>query len=99
MNQLFYRYYLGTHERSPGQRHLYVVQDPDTDAPLHMEPQCLTCNLHQYLGSKGRATYINCTYFTAYVSPLAPDGRLTKLMTLVIQIIQEVFTNGWCVIE
>ncbi|XP_054285172.1 inactive dipeptidyl peptidase 10 isoform X2 [Macrosteles quadrilineatus] len=68
-------YYLGTHERSPGQRHLYVVQDPDTDTPLHLEPQCLTCDLTTYLGARARSTYINCSHFNAYISLMPPDGE------------------------
>ncbi|KAG8332085.1 hypothetical protein J6590_028070 [Homalodisca vitripennis] len=67
-------YYLGTHDQKVGQRHLYVVQDPDTDTPLHLEPQCLTCDLHQYLGARARATYVQCNHFSAFVSHLSPDG-------------------------
>ncbi|XP_039280543.1 inactive dipeptidyl peptidase 10 isoform X2 [Nilaparvata lugens] len=61
-------YYLGTHESKPGQRHLYVVRDPATDEPLHVEPECLTCNIHRYLWSS-KNTYTNCSHFNAFVNP------------------------------
>lgn len=64
-------YYLGTHEREPGQQHLYVVRDPSTDDPRRLEPQCVTCGL-QGLAGPDRDHYVNCTHFTAITSPFDP---------------------------
>lgn len=44
-------YYLGTRERRPGQRHLYVVRDPTADDPRRLEPLCVTCDLGEVLWS------------------------------------------------
>lgn len=44
-------YYLGTRERRPGQRHLYIVRDPTADDPRHLEPLCVTCDLGEVLWS------------------------------------------------
>lgn len=44
-------YYLGTREKRPGQRHLYVVRDPAADDPRHFEPLCVTCDLGEVLWS------------------------------------------------
>ncbi|XP_075212470.1 inactive dipeptidyl peptidase 10 isoform X3 [Lycorma delicatula] len=65
-------YYLGTHEAKPGQQHLYVVKDPATDEPLHIEPECLTCDTNRYLWSS-RKQYVNCSHFTAFINPLRHD--------------------------
>lgn len=62
------RYYLASHERKPGQRHLYVLRDPATDDPRRPEPQCITCDLGEVLWSS-RQYYINCTHFNALVRP------------------------------
>ncbi|KAH0539481.1 inactive dipeptidyl peptidase 10 [Cotesia glomerata] len=61
-------YYLGTRERKPGQKHLYVVRDPTTDDPRRLEPLCITCDLGDVLWSS-RFYYTNCTHFGASVSP------------------------------
>ncbi|XP_024889600.1 dipeptidyl aminopeptidase-like protein 6 isoform X1 [Temnothorax curvispinosus] len=61
-------YYLGTREKKPGQRHLYVVRDPAADDPRHFEPLCVTCDLGDVLWSS-RFYYTNCTHFGASVSP------------------------------
>ncbi|XP_011055618.1 PREDICTED: inactive dipeptidyl peptidase 10 isoform X1 [Acromyrmex echinatior] len=61
-------YYLGTREKRPGQRHLYVVRDPAADDPRHFEPLCVTCDLGDVLWSS-RFYYTNCTHFGASVSP------------------------------
>ncbi|XP_026469614.1 inactive dipeptidyl peptidase 10 [Ctenocephalides felis] len=61
-------YYLGTMEKRPGQRHLYVVKDPVHDDPRRTEPQCITCDLGEVLWSS-RYYYSNCTHFNAAVSP------------------------------
>ncbi|KAI4504853.1 hypothetical protein M0802_000403 [Mischocyttarus mexicanus] len=61
-------YYLGTRERRPGQRHLYVVRDPTADDPRRLEPLCVTCDLGEVLWSS-RFYYTNCTHFGASVSP------------------------------
>ncbi|KAK0093108.1 hypothetical protein PV326_014278 [Microctonus aethiopoides] len=60
-------YYLGTRERKPGQKHLYVVRDPATDDPRRLEPLCITCDLGDVLWSS-RFYYTNCTHFGASVS-------------------------------
>uniref|UniRef100_A0A0C9RBH7 Dpp10_0 protein n=1 Tax=Fopius arisanus TaxID=64838 RepID=A0A0C9RBH7_9HYME len=60
-------YYLGTRERNPGQKHLYVVRDPTTDDPRRLEPLCITCDLGDVLWSS-RFYYTNCTRFGASVS-------------------------------
>lgn len=60
-------YYLGTHERKPGQKHLYVVRDPTIDDPRRFEAQCITCDLSDKLWSS-RFYYSNCTHFGASVS-------------------------------
>ncbi|XP_036148283.1 inactive dipeptidyl peptidase 10 isoform X2 [Monomorium pharaonis] len=61
-------YYLGTREKKPGQRHLYVVRDPAADDPRHFEPLCVTCDLGDVLWNS-RFYYTNCTHFGASVSP------------------------------
>lgn len=70
------RYYLGTQESKPGQRHLYVVRDPATDDPRRLEPQCVTCDLGEVLWSS-RYWYTNCTHFTASVSPGNVSGSMS----------------------
>ncbi|XP_029660600.1 dipeptidyl aminopeptidase-like protein 6 isoform X1 [Formica exsecta] len=65
-------YYLGTRERTPGQRHLYVVRDPTAEDPRHFEPLCVTCDLGEVLWSS-RFYYTNCTHFGASVSPSVDD--------------------------
>lgn len=67
-----FRYYLGTGDERPGERHLYVAPDPGLSAASNdlgssmemrrLEPRCLTCGLE-------RQHYGNCTYFSASVSP------------------------------
>ncbi|XP_076291931.1 A-type potassium channel modulatory protein DPP6 isoform X2 [Lasioglossum baleicum] len=66
-------YYLGTRERRPGQRHLYVVRDPTADDPRRLEPLCVTCDLGEVLWSS-RFYYTNCTHFSASVSPAVADN-------------------------
>ncbi|XP_025072942.1 dipeptidyl aminopeptidase-like protein 6 [Pogonomyrmex barbatus] len=66
-------YYLGTREKRPGQRHLYVVRDPAADDPRHFEPLCVTCDLGDVLWSS-RRYYTNCTHFGASVSPSVEEG-------------------------
>ncbi|XP_015515915.1 inactive dipeptidyl peptidase 10 isoform X1 [Neodiprion pinetum] len=66
-------YYLGTRERRPGQRHLYVVQDPTTEEPRRLEPLCVTCDLGGVLWSS-RLYYTNCTHFGGSVSPFSESG-------------------------
>ncbi|XP_055628528.1 inactive dipeptidyl peptidase 10 isoform X2 [Toxorhynchites rutilus septentrionalis] len=61
-------YYLGTHEKRPGQQHLYVVKDPVYDELKRSEPSCITCDLSEVLWSS-RYYYSNCTHFDAYMSP------------------------------
>jgi hypothetical protein len=66
------RFYLGTGDERPGERHLYVAPDPGLSAATNdlgssmemrrLEPRCLTCGLD-------RKNYDNCTYFSASVSP------------------------------
>lgn len=78
---------MGTHAGTPehpkpGQQHLYVVKDPATDEPLHIEPECLTCDIHHYLWSS-RNHYVNCSHFTAFINPLPYDGKL-YFKTLII---------------
>ncbi|XP_066594146.1 inactive dipeptidyl peptidase 10 isoform X2 [Prorops nasuta] len=63
-------YYLGTRERRPGQRHLYMVRDPTASDPRRLEPLCVTCDLGEVLWSS-RFYYTNCTHFGASVSPPA----------------------------
>ncbi|KAL2736924.1 dipeptidyl aminopeptidase-like protein 6 isoform X1 [Vespula squamosa] len=48
-------YYLGTRERRPGQKHLYVVRDPIADDPRRLEPLCVTCDLGEVLWSSRQA--------------------------------------------
>nr|CAD7195978.1 unnamed protein product [Timema douglasi] len=72
-------YYLGTHAKKPGQRHLYVVRDPSTDDVRRLEPQCITCDLGEVMRSsrywvlvtriRAPKGYTNCTYFFATISP------------------------------
>lgn len=50
-------YYLGTRERRPGQRHLYVARDPNADNPRHFEPLCVTCDLGKVLWSSRQVTH------------------------------------------
>lgn len=50
-------YYLGTRERRPGQRHLYVVRDPTADDPRHFEPLCVTCDLGEVLWSSRQVSF------------------------------------------
>lgn len=66
------RYFLGSQDRKPGQRHLYVVRDPTTDDPRKFEAQCITCDLGDVLWSS-RHYYTNCTHFTASVNPRLPQ--------------------------
>ncbi|KAF7996285.1 hypothetical protein HCN44_001917 [Aphidius gifuensis] len=66
-------YYLGSRERKPGQKHLYVVRDPTTDDPRRLEPLCITCDLGDVLWSS-RFYYTNCTHFGASVSS-SSDSR------------------------
>ncbi|KAH0946792.1 hypothetical protein HN011_002559 [Eciton burchellii] len=66
-------YYLGTRERRPGQRHLYVVRDLTVEDPRRFEPSCVTCDLGEFLWSS-RFYYTNCTHFGASVSPPVEDG-------------------------
>ncbi|XP_053998740.1 dipeptidyl aminopeptidase-like protein 6 isoform X1 [Hylaeus anthracinus] len=66
-------YYLGTRERRPGQKHLYVVRDPTADDPRRLEPLCVTCDLGEVLWSS-RFYYTNCTHFGASVSPAVNDA-------------------------
>lgn len=67
-------YYLGTQDKRPGQRHLYVVKDPVNDdvrsADSRTEPQCITCDLGDVLWSS-RYYYINCSHFDAFVTPMS----------------------------
>ncbi|PNF24635.1 hypothetical protein B7P43_G00742 [Cryptotermes secundus] len=70
------RYYLGTQESKPGQRHLYKVHDPATDDPRRLQPQCVTCDLGELLWSS-RYWYTNCTHFTASVSPGNVSGSMS----------------------
>lgn len=61
-------YYLATQEGKPGQRHLYVVRDPSVDDAKRVEPQCITCDLSEFLWGS-RYYYSNCTHFNALISP------------------------------
>ncbi|XP_043287837.1 inactive dipeptidyl peptidase 10 isoform X2 [Venturia canescens] len=70
-------YYLGTRERRPGQRHLYVVRDPTADDPRRLEPLCVTCDLGDVLWSS-RFYYTNCTHFGASVSPPSHNASSTN---------------------
>jgi len=49
-------YYLGTRERRPGQRHLYVVRDPTAEDSRRFEPLCVTCDLGEFLWSSRQVT-------------------------------------------
>ncbi|XP_055593286.1 dipeptidyl peptidase 4 [Uranotaenia lowii] len=72
-------YYLGTHDKRPGQQHLYIVKDPVYDELKRSEPTCITCDLSEVLWSS-RYYYSNCTHFNAYVSPpsrIASDDGIT----------------------
>lgn len=40
-------FYLATRDRSPGQKHLYVVKDPIADDPRRLEPVCVTCDINE----------------------------------------------------
>lgn len=72
----FCRYYLGTHDTKPGQRHLYVVKDAGADDPKRLEPQCITCDLGEVLWAS-RYHYGNCTHFNAAISPpIGMEGAL-----------------------
>ncbi|XP_033209762.1 inactive dipeptidyl peptidase 10 isoform X2 [Belonocnema kinseyi] len=66
-------YYLGSRERKPGQKHLYVVRDPTADDHRNFEPLCITCDLGEVLWSS-RFYYINCTHFGASVNPPTADS-------------------------
>ncbi|XP_055836833.1 inactive dipeptidyl peptidase 10 isoform X2 [Episyrphus balteatus] len=61
-------YYLGTQDKKPGQRHLYVVKDPVSDDSRKSEPQCITCDLGEALWSS-RYYYVNCSHFDAFLTP------------------------------
>ncbi|XP_037913635.1 inactive dipeptidyl peptidase 10 isoform X2 [Hermetia illucens] len=63
-------YYLGTQDKRPGQRHLYVVKDPVNDDVRSSEPQCITCDLGEVLWSS-RYYYVNCTHFDAFLTPMS----------------------------
>ncbi|XP_050306548.1 dipeptidyl aminopeptidase-like protein 6 isoform X1 [Anthonomus grandis grandis] len=67
-----YIWYLATEQHKPGQKHLYVSQDPTTNDPRRLESSCITCDLGDVLWSS-RFLYGNCTHFNALVSP--PNGN------------------------
>ncbi|XP_014238564.1 inactive dipeptidyl peptidase 10 isoform X1 [Trichogramma pretiosum] len=66
-------YYSATRERSPGQRHLYVVKDPIADDPRRVEPLCVTCDIAD-LQWNGRHYYTNCSHFGASANPAPVPG-------------------------
>ncbi|KAI8427643.1 hypothetical protein MSG28_002118 [Choristoneura fumiferana] len=74
-------YYLGSAER-PGQRHVYVVQDPSYGGGSNSvraraereEPRCLTCELGVW---QARLHYANCSYWSATFSPPKPSVGIT----------------------
>ncbi|XP_059617511.1 inactive dipeptidyl peptidase 10 isoform X1 [Phlebotomus argentipes] len=61
-------YYLGTQDKKPGQKHLYVVKDPVNEDVRRSEPHCITCDLGEVLWSS-RYYYSNCTHFEVHMSP------------------------------
>ncbi|XP_014089401.1 dipeptidyl peptidase 4 [Bactrocera oleae] len=63
-------YYLGTQDKKPGQRHLYMVKDPVNDESRKTEPQCITCDLGEALWSS-RYYYVNCSHFDAFMTPVS----------------------------
>lgn len=67
LNLLNFRYYLSSEDGKPGQRHLFVVQDPSTDDARRLESHCITCDLTEFLWSS-RYLYGNCTHFNALVN-------------------------------
>ncbi|XP_031785352.1 inactive dipeptidyl peptidase 10 isoform X2 [Nasonia vitripennis] len=67
-------YYLATRERSPGQKHLYVVKDPIADDPRRLEPLCVTCDIAD-TQLNNRLYYTNCTHFGASVNPPLLDEQ------------------------
>ncbi|OXU23436.1 hypothetical protein TSAR_008581 [Trichomalopsis sarcophagae] len=67
-------YYLATRERSPGQKHLYVVKDPIADDPRRLEPLCVTCDIAD-TQLNNRFYYTNCTHFGASVNPPLLDEQ------------------------
>ncbi|XP_063529706.1 inactive dipeptidyl peptidase 10 isoform X2 [Cydia strobilella] len=74
-------YYLGSAER-PGQRHVYVVQDPSYGGGSNSvraraereEPRCLTCELAVW---PVRLHYANCSYWSAAFAPPKPSVGIT----------------------
>lgn len=79
---MLYRYYLGTHEARPGQKHLYVVKDAGADDARRLEPQCITCDLSETLWAS-RYHYGNCSHFSATISP--PKGEVGALGYYVLE--------------
>ncbi|XP_019867490.1 inactive dipeptidyl peptidase 10 isoform X2 [Aethina tumida] len=74
-------YYLSSEDGKPGQRHLFVVQDPSTDDARRLESHCITCDLTEFLWSS-RYLYGNCTHFNALISP---RGEYTNASYYILQ--------------